>query len=509
MGGVLVGFLSLFILLAPTVGRADDGQFLKVNDPARVGNVRLVLDKSQTLRTARPFAEAMIANPGIADAVPLTDQSIYVIGKRIGVTRLTLIDDAKRLLGVYEIEVSYDVNGLREELERSIYGGHFELRTASGRILLGGSVPDAVALSKAVEITEQYTGNCSTGENGASPAAAGKDLPAPGPAEPAPAQGPVKCYVNLLKVHAPQQVMLEVRFVEAQRNASRDLGLSWDARSNRFRGISGGVPILPVTPDVLKVPALLTGFPSSDIPFGTFVARLLDNGTQADLIIQALERKGLARRLAEPNLVTLSGDTANFLAGGEFPFPVEADNDRVTIEFKKFGVGLAFTPTVLAEGQINLKIEPEVSDIDPSNSFVVGGVTVPGLIVRRASTTVELRDGQSFAIAGLLQTKHKKENRQLPWIGEVPVLGTLFRSASYEKEESDLVIIVTPRLVRPAVPGQKLATPLDQSVPANDRDFFLRGKHEIPKHFPAPYGHILELNGWVTSVAEAPYAPYK
>ena len=188
----------------------------------------------------------------------------------------------------------------------------------------------------------------------------------------------------------------------------------------------------------------------------------------------------------------LSGDTANFLAGGEFPYPVQADNNRITLEFKKFGIGLAFTPTVLADRQINLKIEPEVSDIDPTNSYTLNGTTVPSLVVRRASTTVELRDGQSFAIAGLLQTKHRKNQNQLPWIGDVPVLGTLFRSASYEKEESDLVIIVTPRLVRPAVPGQKLATPLDQRVASNDADFFLRGKQEIPKQAPAPYGHILD-----------------
>jgi len=521
----LVGLLSLFILLTPTAASAD-GRFLKVNDPASVGRILLILDKSQTLRTARPFGEALIANPGIADAVPLTDQSIYIIGKRIGVTRLTLIDESKQLLGVYEVEVSYDVSGLRAELERSIYGGDFDLRTASGRILLGGSVPDAVALSKSVEIVEQFTGNCSPGENRGSPApTSGKDLPnkyepAPGqgsgPGEPAPTQGAAKCYVNLLKVRAPQQVLLEVRFVEAVRTAGRDLGLSWDVHSRRFRGVPGLTPFPPVSPGAVDLPGVLhgaaaiAGFPSSNIPFGTFVARLLDNGTKADLIIQALEHKGLARRLAEPNLVTLSGDTANFLAGGEFPFPVQADNDRITLEFKKFGVGLAFTPTVLADGQINLKIEPEVSDIDPNNAFtLVNGITVPALVVRRASTTVELRDGQSFAIAGLLQTKHIKNHDQLPWLGNVPVLGALFRSASYEKEESDLVIIVTPRLVRPAIPGQKLATPLDQSVPAGEREFFLRGKMEIPKHYPAPYGHILELNGWATSVAEAPYVPYK
>jgi pilus assembly protein CpaC len=472
---------------------------LTLDSPDHVGRIQLAIDKSQTQRSDRPFAEALIANPDIADVVPLTDQALYFIGKNIGMTRLTLIDSKKRLLGVYEVEVSYDVAGLGRELRRSVPGGEFKLRTVNGRILLGGSVPDGIALARAVEITEQFTARC-----------AARSLIAAGAAPPALAEqssSATKCYVNLLAVRAPQQVLLEVRFVEALRTAGRELGLSWDIRSKRFRDPAG----VPPTSELLQGAALLAGVPPSNIPFGTFVTSLLNNGTKADLIVQALERKGLARRLAEPNLVTMSGDTANFLAGGEFPFPVQADDRRITLEFKKFGVGLAFTPTVLSEGQINLKIEPEVSDLDLNNGFtLINGISVPSLVVRRASTTVELRDGQSFAIAGLLQTKHTKQHNQLPWIGNVPVLGALFRSASYEKEESDLVIIVTPRLVRPAVPGQKLLTPHDQMVASNDRDFFLRGQHEIPKHFPTPYGHILELNGWITNtIPEIPHATYK
>src|SRR5262245_29448397 len=485
-------------VLHRTLATPGKGGLLTLDNPDHVGRIQLAIDKSQTQRSDRPFAEALIANPDIADVVPLTDQALYFIGKNIGMTRLTLIDGKKRLLGVYEVEVSYDVAGLGRELRRSVPGGEFKLRTVNGRILLGGSVPDGIALARAVEITEQFTARC-----------AARSLIAAGAAPPALAEqssSATKCYVNLLAVRAPQQVLLEVRFVEAMRTAGRDLGLSWDSRSNRFRGLTGLQPTeLPFGP------ALVTGLPSGSIPFGTFIARLLDNGTKADVIVQALERKGLARRLAEPNLVTMSGDTANFLAGGEFPFPVQADDRRITLEFKKFGVGLAFTPTVLSEGQINLKIEPEVSDLDLNNGFtLINGISVPSLVVRRASTTVELRDGQSFAIAGLLQTKHTKQHDQLPWIGNVPVLGALFRSASYEKEESDLVIIVTPRLVRPAVPGQKLLTPHDQMVASNDRDFFLRGQHEIPKHFPTPYGHILELNGWITNtIPEMPHANYK
>jgi pilus assembly protein CpaC len=219
-------------------------------------------------------------------------------------------------------------------------------------------------------------------------------------------------------------------------------------------------------------------------------------------VLEALERNGTVRTLAEPNLVALSGDKASFLAGGEFPFPVASDDNKITIEFKKFGVGLVFTPTVLADKLINVKIEPEVSQLDTTRTLRLADIEIPSLTVRRANTTVELRDGQSFAIAGLLQTTNAKTLAQLPWIGDVPVLGALFRSASYQRSETDLVIIVTPRLVRPTDAPVKLVTPLDDRLPGNDADFFLGGKAEIPKNVleiirspeigRATTGHIVE-----------------
>lgn len=480
---------------APPEPRADVDQSytLSLGDPGRVSKVRLTLNKSLTMKTGRSYGEALIAQPEIADAVPLTDQTLYLVGKKIGLTHLTLLDREKRMLGVVELEVSFDVKGLREELERNVPGNDFRITTANGRIILGGVVNDAVAVSRAIAITEQFTAGCDDQSDGGGQKAAGSAPPNSGGAS-SPSTMPTlqlqisngpqgkgassttRCFVNSMTVRAPQQVLLEVRFVEAQRTAARDLGFTWSARGSHLALDTG-----------------IGGLPSSNVPFGTFVARVLSGGTTVDVLIEALEKKGLARRLAEPNLVTLSGDTANFLAGGEFPFPVAADRDRITIEFKKFGIGLAFTPTVLSGDQINLKIEPEVSDLDPNNTILVSNTRIPSLVVRRANTTVELRDGQSFAIAGLLQATHTKDSRELPWIGEVPVLGALFRSASYEKKESDLVIIVTPRLVRPATPGQKLATPLDDRLPGNDRDFFLRGQLEVPKTTDGPFGHILDL----------------
>jgi pilus assembly protein CpaC len=288
--------------------------------------------------------------------------------------------------------------------------------------------------------------------------------------------------------------MLEVRFVEASRNAGRELGVNWEAVGRNY-----GNP----TRAALNFAAAAGtgGLASGHTPFGALVGRVLSSGIEADVLVQALEERGLARRLAEPNLIAMSGEKASFLAGGEFPIPVAADQGRITVDYKKFGVGLTFTPTVLANGVINLKIEPEVSQLDPTNFVRSAGIAIPALIVRRASTVIELRDGQSFAVAGLLQSVNQETQQQLPWLGDIPIIGTLFRSAAFERKETDLAIIVTPRLVQPARPGQRLKTPLDPAVPANDVDFFLTGQQEIPvgkartagTRPAAPIGHILDL----------------
>lgn len=351
-----------------------------------------------------------------------------------------------------------------------------KVSSVNGKLLLTGVAPDAVAMQRVVLLAEQM---------------------APGDV------------TNAMSVAAPQQVMLEVRFIEANRSVQRGLGVNWSFSGDNAAGatgietaIGGGITS---TPDGLQnnlIFDIAKGLASNAVPFGAAVGRVLDSGVKADVIVRALEEKGLARRLAEPNLVALSGDTASFLAGGEFPFPVAAEDDKITVEFKKFGIGLAFTPTVLGEGQINLKIEPEVSELDPSNFIRIKDVEIPSLVVRRASTTVELRDGQSFAIAGLLQGSHSSNQRQLPWVGEVPVIGALFRSASFQKKETDLVIIVTPRLVKPRIPGEKLATPLDNRKPANDKEFFLRGKQEVEVNKSVVLtGHILDYNGGGAVVA--------
>src|SRR4051812_28335007 len=322
-----------------------------------------------------------------------------------------------------------------------------------------------------------------------------------------------------MSVAAPQQVMLEVRFLEVFRQSGRDLGVNLfganasgsqvgvSGLGNVVRGGRRGNDGLPRTPDGL--PDLVTAgtLASGLTPYGGLLTQVmkLSNGTTLDALITALETKGALRRLAEPNLMALSGDAARFLAGGEFPVPIPTTSSggfpTISIEYKKFGVELGFVPTVLSRGVINLRVEPSVSELDFANAVTIAGTTVPSLTRRDARTTVELRDGQSFAIAGLLQSRNRQDISQLPWIGSVPVLGTLFRSSSYQQEETDLVIIVTPRLIAPVVPGQRLASPLDSRLPANDVDFFLNGQVEVRKRYndyvnsggevKGPYGHLI------------------
>jgi len=446
---VLASLITAFLHVASADAAA---RVFRAGSGESAGRFIVPIGKSETLRVDQDFNQVVIGDSTIADVVPLSSRSAYVLGKKIGTTNLSVYDAQKQLIAVIDIEISFDIDALGARFREAIPGSHIRITTINGRVLLSGTVPNGGARKTALMIAEQFAPDSVS---------------------------------SALKIGTPQQVMLEVRFVEASHQASRELGLKWDVISKRFTSQIG-----------------LDTLATNSTPFGVIIGRLLNNGATADLIIRALEEKGLARRLAEPNLVALSGDTASFLAGGEFPFPVQAEGDRITVEFKKFGVGLAFTPTVLSGGLINLKIEPEVSQLDPNNALRVNNIEIPSLIVRRARTTVELRDGQSFAIAGLLQTDNTKQQQQIPWIGSVPVLGALFRSASYLKNQTDLVIIITPRLVQPVPPGKRLATPHDNTAPTNDPQFFLTGRQEMRKDLnqfmetggsmTGPYGHILE-----------------
>jgi len=274
-------------------------------------------------------------------------------------------------------------------------------------------------------------------------------------------------------VQGSQQVMLQVKFAEVSRNVVRELGIGHDL------AVAGDVGFTLFTSSALPLAA--------GAPFATGT---LSTGGDVDLTttFETLEQRGLIRTLAEPNLIALSGDTANFLAGGEFPIPVSQDVGNVTIEFKQFGVGLGFTPTVIGKDLINLVVAPEVSRIDDTVAVSVapGATPVPGLSTRRAKTTIELRDGQSFAIAGLLQQDYQNAISGLPGLADIPILGLLFRSTGFQRNETELVILVTPHLVKPAQSAAELSAPTDRLVLPSDSDLFLFGRTEAPESGQVP-----------------------
>lgn len=487
---------------------SSSGVFVsEMNDVQRV---KVVVNKSRTFKVDTAFATIVAGSPEIVDVKSLSDHLIYVQGKQTGTTNVILFDSSMKQIGILDVEVVIDTGNLQQNIRSSTGGQGIRVSASEGQVVLSGTAADAVVAERAMAIATSTV-----------------------------AKGGV--VVNAMSVAAPQQVMLEVRFLEVSRDAGRDLGVNLYAANangtnvaNTGRGGATGATVREPIGGINTVqnPSGNTGGTTvgasptgslpilgtlgtligsaggvAPIPFGSLLTSLVrtSNGGSVDLLITALETKGLARRLAEPNLTTLSGEAARFLAGGEFPVPIpnttNAGFPTVTIDYKKFGVELAFVPTVLSRGVINLRVEPSVSELDFANAVTIQGTTVPALTRRDARTTVELRDGQSFAIAGLLQTKNRQDVSQLPWIGSVPVLGTLFSSKSYQQQETDLVIIVTPRLVAPAAPGQQLASPLDSRLPANDVDFFLNGQMEVRKRYndyvnsggdvKGPYGHII------------------
>jgi pilus assembly protein CpaC len=469
-------------MLAPLVPVDVQAQrLLTISSARRSVSVTVAVGKTEDVRIDDVFTDVTVGDPEVADITPLTDHTLSILGKKIGTTRVAVYGEGKRTVGVFDVEVSYDVSRLQSELHR-ITGGGIKVSSVNGRIMLSGSAPDAATLDKAVTIARQF-------------------LPDP------------NGVINSVQVLQPQQVMLEVRFIEAKRDAGRDLGVQWNifgksaianiGSRKPADGVVGHLPITsPTSPTDIPVGEVAAGLLTAGAsPFGFMIGRLLSGSTTVDVLINALEQKGVARTLAEPNLVALSGDTASFLAGGEYPYPVPSSYGSYSIEWKRYGVMLAFTPTVLKDGVINLKIEPEVSQLDPSNPITILGSAVPPLLTRRANTTIELRDGQSFMLGGLLLNLGTTAQEQVPWVGDVPVLGALFRSAAYQKKETDLAIIVTPRIVRPARPGDVIKSPLDNRLPANDVDLFLMGKPEVsPRDVVSAVsnrqfiGHILDLS---------------
>jgi pilus assembly protein CpaC len=444
----LVGFTLAAAGAAPAVAETLSIQTGTASSPLHVPMNRAVVVESDT-----PFAELSIANPGIADISTLSDRSIYVLGKAPGRTTLTLLGPDGKLITNVDVQVTPDVAEFKERLQQILPGEAIEVRTANDGIVLSGIVSSIAKLDRALDLAERY----------------------------APAR-----VSNLLQVGGEQQVMLKVRFAEMARSVSKGLNAE-------IEGVGAGGSYFIGSGNASGFGGVSGAFNIGNLALGVALA--------------ALEDKGLVRTLAEPNLTTLSGQEATFFAGGEFPVPTEEDDENggITIEFKPFGIELKFTPRVVDKDMINIEMNAAVSQLDAKNSREgIGGLLIPAFSRRETTTTVELRDGESFAIAGLLQDEFTDRVEQVPWLGDVPVLGALFRSSQYQRNQTELVIIVTPHLVSP-IRGDYYALPTDRVRPPAESELFLfgttaaaaseggAGAAEVARQdFRGSYGYVME-----------------
>ncbi|MFO7854919.1 MAG: type II and III secretion system protein family protein [Paracoccaceae bacterium] len=467
--GATFAVLALAALPAGAQGSGAPVRVLNVAEPTVID---VAVNRALVLEAAEAFAEVSVANPGIADVAALTNRSVYVLGKQAGRTTLTLLGPEGRLIANIDVRVAPDVEEFKARLQEILPDEPIEVRTASDGIVLSGTVSGAAKLDRAMALAQRYAPDRVT---------------------------------NMMSVGGARQIMLRVRFAEVQRNATKSLGFNWGfgATSGNWgfnvdTGDFAGTGNAPQAPGNTGLPdAFSSGGPTE----GTVRIGFAAGGVVANLAIDALEGKGVARTLAEPNLVSLSGDTASFLAGGEFPIPVPGEEGELTIEFKPFGVSLGFTPTVVDGDVINLVLEAESSAIDNSIVIQNQGITFNGFSTRRTRTTIELRDGQSFAIAGLLQDDFVDNAQQLPWVGDVPVLGTLFRSADFQRRQTELVILVTAYLAAAATEAA-LELPTDRIRLPSERELFLLGKVELEpdpgvrsaasRNFEGTYGYVVE-----------------
>jgi pilus assembly protein CpaC len=461
----LVG-LTLSFTTAPVV----HAEVLQVMRGEASGALNVPMNRAVVVESETPFAELSIANPGIADISTLSDRTIYVLGKAPGRTTLTLLGPDGRLITNVEVQVTPDVAEFKERLQQILPNERIEVRTANDGIVLSGTVSSIQKLDRALDLAQRYAPDRVS---------------------------------NLLMVGGEQQVMLKVRFAEMQRSVAKGLQSGILGRySNGDTNVAFGAGSGRLQPGDIGENGILSLDPTQA---GAFAIGGVVGDLALSVLLEALENKGVVRTLAEPNLTALSGQEANFLAGGEYPIPVVGTEGEVTIEYKPFGVELSFTPRVVDGDIINLELVAAVSGLDPTVVVQNAGFSINGFRRRETRTTVEMRDGESFAIAGLLEDDFRDLVGQVPWVGDIPILGTLFRSAEYERRQSELVIIVTPHLVSP-VRGEAFALPTDRVRPPTENELFLFGRTtggntaagtgpaaEVARQdFSGSYGYVME-----------------
>lgn len=399
--------------------------------------IAIEINKGALVRLKRPAASVFITEPDVADVRVQSPTLVYVYGKGVGETTLYAIDGRERVIVSSRVKVNHDLSAARAAIRDLDPDGKVRLASIDGALVLRGEVEDGEQAENIRRVAARFV-------------------------------GPKEEVINRLQVRAPMQVNLRVRVAEISRTLTKRFGINWDGV---LSGTDAVIGIATGNPATIGG-QFLTRVDGANNIFGSVSKGALDlNG-----VIDALSEEGVLTILAEPNLTARTGETASFLAGGEFPIPVPQDQDTILIEYKQFGVSLAFTPTVLSGGRIALRVNPEVSELSRTDGVEISGFNIPALTTRRADTTVELGSGQSFAIAGLIQSTSNHTISSLPGLGDLPILGPLFRSDRFLRGESELVIIVTPYLVRP-VSDHRMATPIDGFYPPNDLERIMFGRN--------------------------------
>lgn len=401
--------------------------------------LQLEVSKGNLIRLEKPAGTAFIADPNIADIQVKSSRLVYIFGKKPGETTFFAVDENEQMLANFRVVVTHNLSRVRSSLRTVVPDGAINVDSVEGAVVLSGNVATPVEADDARRIAATL-------------------LPAD------------ETVLNRMQVAGSSQINLRVRVAEVNRQVIKQIGFNWDAVFNNgtfLLGLAQGAPLA-----TRRIPPLTTPAASN---FNNLFGGYNTNNFSTNALIDALETEGLVTILAEPNLTALSGETASFLAGGEFPIPVAQRENVITVEFKSFGVSLTFVPTVLNDGRISIRVRPEVSQVSPNLSVQFRDIVVPGIVVRRAETTVELASGQSFALAGLLQNNIQHDIARFPGLGDIPILGALFRSDRFRRDESELVIIATPYLVRPVSVANRLMAPTEGLVPASDQERLKQG----------------------------------
>lgn len=440
-------------------------------------SISLPLGQAAVVHLPVDAADVMVANPEVGDAIVRTPRRALLLAQGVGRTNVFFFDADGALILDLNVRVERDMQGLSEALTRFVPGGRITAESMNSHIVLSGSVPSASAADTALQVARRWADDP---EN----------------------------VVSFLAVEGRDQVMLRVRIVEMQRTLVRQLGINLNGQFGRLDGIDDPAGNFR-TSNAFGV----AGSPLGGLAGDVTLRNVLGGGSAIRTSLNALERVGLVRTLAEPNLTAISGESAQFLAGGEFPVPVGRDRDgQITIEYKPFGVGLGFTPVVLSEGRISLRISTEVSElsqrgavsmegqtrVDENGDTVVlpGGFSVPALTVNRAESTVELPSGGSLVIAGLIKEETRQALDAVPGVERLPVLGALFRSRDFANNETELVIMVTPYLVDPAGPGDLTGPGEGLAAPDQASAIFLGRINQL---YAAPGASVSE-RGWAGPV---------